>query len=92
MSEELSVSAPQKKAYPIEFDLPSGKKASIRAFKGKDAMMAQRQAGTDGDKYLPILIAMTTTVDGNPIVFEDLEEMDGADYLSLLGEFSQGAF
>lgn len=82
----------KKVTYPIEVELPSGKKAVIRSFKGKDAMAAQRQAGTDGEKYMPVLIAMTTTIDGSPIVYEDLEEMDGADYLKLLGEFSVGVF
>lgn len=73
-------------------NLPSGKVAEIKDFKGKDAMKAQRIAGTDMEKYLPALIAMTTTIDGNPIVVEDLEEMEGRDYLKLMGEFSEVAF
>lgn len=82
----------ETKTYPIEIKLPSGKVASVREFKGRDAMQAQKRIGTDTEKYIPTLIAMTTTIDGQPIVVEDLEEMDGRDYMKLFTAFSESAF
>lgn len=44
----------------------------------------------DGDtsKIVFAMIALTVTIDKEPVVMEDLDEMDGADVLELMGEFS----
>ncbi len=73
-----------------EFNLPSGKKASIQKFKGLDVLRAQRMADGDSDKVMFAMIATSVLIDGNPIVMEDLEEMDGFDVVRLMGEFNSG--
>lgn len=71
-----------------ELVLPSGKKAVIGEFKGKHIREAQRIADGAQDKFLFALISLTSSIDGIEIVPEDLDEMDGADVLALMGEFS----
>lgn len=75
-----------------EITLPSGKVALIEQFKGKHVRLAQRNAGTDTDAFLYHLIAMLTTIDGNPVVLEDLDEMEGRDLMRLMAEFSEANF
>lgn len=68
-------------------ELPSGRKAETRKYKGRDIREAQRIADGDPGKITFALIAMSTTIDGQPIAMEDLDEMDGPDVLKLMGEF-----
>jgi len=68
--------------------LPSGKVAVIGIFKGKHIREATRTADGESDKMIFALIAMTTTIDGKKIVWEDLDEMDGRDVLKIQGAFS----
>lgn len=75
-----------------EITLPSGKTAEISGFKGKHIREAQRMADGDASKVIYGLIAMLTTIDGEPIVMEDLDEMDGRDVLKLMGEFGEANF
>lgn len=75
-----------------EIKLTSGKIAVIQPFKGRHIMQAQRIAGGDQERFLYALIAMLTTIDGQGIVLEDLEAMDGRDVLKLMGEFSEANF
>jgi hypothetical protein len=82
----------EKKSFPIELELPSGAKAVINAFKGRDAMNAQKMIGTEATRYIPALISLTTTIDGKAIVVEDMEEMDGRDFMKLFTTFSEAAF
>lgn len=82
----------EAKNFPIKIELPSGKVAEIREFKGRDAMQAQKMIGTDATKYIPALISITTTIDGNAIVVEDMEEMDGRDFMKLFTTFADAAF
>lgn len=70
-----------------EIKLPSGKVAVIAPFKGKHVREAQRIADGDTSKIMFAMIAVTTTIDGLPVVVEDLDEMDGQDVLKLMGEF-----
>lgn len=71
-----------------QIKLPSGKIAEVGAFKGKHIREAQRISDGEQDKFLFALISLTSTIDGNPILTEDLDDMDGADVLALMGEFS----
>lgn len=73
-----------------EFDLPSGKKAAVKKFRGLDVLRAQRMAGEDTEKVLFAMIATCVLIDGEPIVMEDLEVMDGFDVVRLMGEFNSG--
>ena len=68
--------------------LPSGKVAMIRAGKGRDVILAGRvvNAGKEPMAFAMALMAQLTTIDGKPIVMEDLEEMDIEDVMVLLEE------
>lgn len=68
--------------------LPSGKTAVIGGFKGKHILAAKRIAGDDAERIVLAMISQCVKVDGNPVIMEDLEEMDGFDVLQLMGEFS----
>jgi hypothetical protein len=70
-----------------EINLPSGKVAVIVPFKGKHVREAQRIAGGDVSNIMFAMISLTTSIDGNPILMEDMDEMDGSDVLALMGEF-----
>lgn len=84
--------ATETKTYPIEMELPSGKKAVLRRFTGKDVRIAMTIAnnvkgGLDQNQMIFALIASTATIDGQQIVMEDIDDMDGPDVLALMGEF-----
>jgi hypothetical protein len=68
--------------------LSDGKVAVIRKGKGKDAMNAQKVAGTDMSKFFPALMSQLVTVNGSKLVMEDYEEMDLQDFLTLQGEIA----
>lgn len=70
-----------------EIKLPSGKTATIAQYKGKHVREAQRMADSDVSKLTFAIIALTTKIDGQPILMEDLDEMDGPDVIALMGEF-----
>lgn len=72
--------------------LPSGKTAVIAPFKGKHVRDAQRISDGDASKFMFAMIATSTTIDGQPFVMEDLDEMDGKDVMSLMAEFSTANF
>jgi hypothetical protein len=72
--------------------LPSGKTAVIEHFKGKHVRTAQQIADGDSTKILFALIAQLTTIDGEPVVMEDLDEMHGPDVMKLMAEFSEANF
>lgn len=68
-------------------DLPSGRQAEFQPMKGKHIRQAQKVSGNDQDQFIFALIAQLVTIDGEPIVAEDIDEMDGKDVLALMGEF-----
>ena len=70
-----------------EIKLPSGKTAVVRDGKGKDLRMAQRKAQTPDDIAFA-LISELVTLDGQPIIYEDLDEMVLKDVLMLVTEVS----
>lgn len=72
--------------------LPSGKTAVIHPFKGKHIREASRIADGDSTKIIFALISMLTTIDGEPILMEDMDEMDGRDAMKLMGEFGEANF
>ncbi|WP_029009395.1 phage tail assembly protein [Azospirillum halopraeferens] len=67
--------------------LPGGRVACIRKGKGRDLLQAARMAGGAGDgmKLTMAIIAVLTVIDGRPLVIEDVEEMDMADVMVLMG-------
>jgi hypothetical protein len=71
-----------------EIELPSGKKAVIADFKGKHIQQASEMAGDNPSRVIFAMIAICVTIDGEPIVMEDLDEMPGRDVLKLQKEFS----
>ena len=68
---------------PKEITLPSGKKAVIAAGKGKHLFQAQKIAKAP-DEITYALLAILSTIDGEPVVYEDMPEMYLPDLLSLL--------
>ena len=74
--------------------LPSGKTAAIRKGKGRDLMRAQRAVAANADPTAVVfaLIAELTRIDGAPIVYEDVLEMDLGDVLALQAEVTGANF
>lgn len=70
--------------------LPSGKVVQIRAAKGRDVVRVQTHMEAQSAKGMAAftlrMIAQIARCDGNPIMFEDLEEWPAADLLVLEGE------
>jgi len=74
--------------------LPSGKTATIRRGKGRDLMRAQRAVAGNPDPTAMVfaLIAELAQIDGGPIVYEDVVEMDLSDVLVLQAEVTEANF
>lgn len=74
--------------------LPSGRAALIRKGKGRDLMRAQRAVASNPDSSAVVfaLIAELAQIDGAPIVYEDVVEMDLADVLVLQAEVTGANF
>jgi hypothetical protein len=78
----------RKKPEAKTVTLPSGVVAVIGIFKGRHISQAQKIVGSDTEKYLFALIAITTLFDGKAVTMEEVEDMDGWDCLKLMGIFS----
>ena len=89
-SPEQSATAPQLRSIA----LPSGKTAAIRKGKGRDLMRAQRAVAGNPDPTAVVfaLIAELAQIDGAPIVYEDVVEMDLGDVLMLQAEVTGANF
>lgn len=61
--------------------------AVIRSFLGKDIREAQKISDSDTSKLMFAIIAITTTIEGQPVTMEELDEMDGFDVMDLMGAF-----
>ena len=74
--------------------LPSGKTATVRRGKGRDLMRAQRAlaGNTDPTAVVFALVAELAQIDGAPIVYEDVAEMDLGDVLMLQAEVTGANF
>lgn len=72
--------------------LPSGRIAELKEFKGKHIREAQRIAEGDSERIMFAIIAMLVTIDGKPVVMEDMDDMPGGDVLKLMAEFGDGNF
>jgi hypothetical protein len=74
--------------------LPSGKTATLRKGKGRDLMRAQRALAGNSDPTAIVfaLIAELAQIDGAPIVYEDVLEMDLDDVLALQAEVAGANF
>ena len=76
---------------PKDFILPSGKTAQIIDGKGKHLFQAQKIAKSP-DEITWALLAVLTTIDDKPVIYEDMEEMDLPDLLSILTNSGVGDF
>jgi hypothetical protein len=89
---DLTPSTSGASAGAVVVILPSGRTAQFRPGKGRDLIAAQRVAKTP-DEVAFALISVLATIDGAPIVYEDLLEMDLPDVLKLqeavAGNFTQ---
>lgn len=72
-----------------KIELSGGRIAVIGDFKGKHVLEAQRLVGKEADKMIFALIATCVKIDGNSVFIEDLDDMNGADVLTLMGEFGE---
>jgi hypothetical protein len=70
-----------------EITLSDGRVAVISPFKGKHILEAQKVTGKETEKMIFALIASCVKVDGQQLIIEEVEEMNGADVLVLMGEF-----
>ncbi|HEV2169763.1 MAG TPA: hypothetical protein VGR40_02390 [Candidatus Binatus sp.] len=75
-------------------ELPSGAKATVRKGYGRDLMRAQRAVAGNPDPTVVVfaLIAELAHIDGAPIVYEDVVEMDLGDVLVLQAEVTGANF
>lgn len=67
--------------------LPSGKTAVLRNGKGHDLLQAQMKA-KNSEEIPYALIAELAEIDGTPLVYEDILEMDLGDVIALQSEIS----
>jgi len=86
----LSAAASQSRSIA----LPSGKTAAIRRGKGRDLIRAQRAVAGNPEPTAVVfaLIAELAQIDGVPIVYEDVAEMDLSDVLVLQTEVTGANF
>jgi len=73
----------------LEFDLPSGKKCTIKRFKGKHVQQAQRLMKEDGSDMAECLASILVEIDGKPVFKDEFDEMDGVDYLKIMTPINQ---
>jgi hypothetical protein len=73
-----------------QITLPSGKTAEVRKGKGRDLIRAHRAVAGNSEPMSVsfALIAELARVDGKPLVYEDILEMDLEDVLTLEVEVS----
>lgn len=72
-------------AWGPEFALPWGGKAQVRRSKGKDFRLAQMAIGEpfDAGKYDNALTARLCRINGKQATIEQIEALEGADFLTL---------
>lgn len=87
MTTEISTEVSTEVLLPAEreFTVPSGKKIAMRRGKGRDMINAMRKA-RDTTEVQFALLAELITVDGHPIIYEDLLDMDLADVVMIQSE------
>jgi hypothetical protein len=72
--------------------LSDGRIAEIRQGKGKDAMAAQKIAGTEVEQFFSALMAQLVTIDGKRMPMEDFGELPLQDFLKIQGEIAGANF
>ncbi len=96
MAEPKTSAAPQGAGHleTRRLTLPSGKTAALRKGRGRDLMRAQRAAAGNPDPTAVVfaLIAELAQIEGAPIVYEDVLEMDLDDVLALQAEVAGANF
>ncbi len=75
---EATLTLPQQTVVP----LTDGRKAIVKRGKGRLAVKANKLAGSPAEVPLA-LASLMTTINGQPIVYEDLLDMDLADTLAI---------
>ncbi len=67
--------------------LSDGRTAVVRKGKGRDLLEASRRAGTDASRIQFELLCVLTTLEGQPMQFEDFLDMPLDDVTSLMVRF-----
>ncbi|SHN42238.1 phage tail assembly protein [Chitinophaga sp. CF418] len=63
--------------------------ARVRKGKGKDVEKATIIAGKDQSKYMSALMAAVVTISGEPVIMEQLADLDMSDYIQVQVAFSE---
>ncbi len=71
-----------------EFKLPSGVICVKKPFTARDSKQCIKQAHGNEDNLMDAIIAKTCTFDGKGLVMEEIPDIDGMDYMFLLGKLS----
>ena len=69
--------------------LKNGKTAKFQEFKGRHVREAQKSANGDTSKMMFAMMAMCIEVNGQKLVMEDFDDMNGGDCLKLQGAFAE---
>lgn len=75
-----------------ELTLSRGEKVIILEGKGKHARIATQMADEQPGSYLGHLMSQLVTINGSPVVMEDLDELPLRDYLFIKVEFQYTNF
>lgn len=81
--------AQEQKRTEIELTLSTGALCKVVALKGRDMVQAQRVADGDQAKIMFALTAIATTINGQQIVVEELEDMPLSDALKIQQAFGE---
>lgn len=72
----------------VQFTLPSGVVCVKSRFTAKQSKQCMKMAGGNEDQMMDAIISETCTFDGKKIFMDEIEDMDGMDYLMVLGKLS----
>lgn len=64
--------------------LSDGRTAIVRMLKGRDVKDVQRQTGGDVEKFQSAVVALSTKIDDERIVLEELDDLWFGDYTKLM--------
>jgi hypothetical protein len=86
----MFVEIPDNKIEGEKIELSIGKVAMVNPCLGKHIRQATKMAGTDQSMFMPAVMALLVTIDGNACTMEQFDELPGADYMAILNKVSGG--
>lgn len=70
------------------FKISDGKEVVVRRLKAKDYIMAEGMVAGNQSLVTPAMLHLAIKVDGRMLPMEDIEELDGPDYLKIKNNFN----